>query len=436
MSTPRTPRRTLWQHGRRGDADWMRVLVDEKQDRVEVLYKDGRGVRRKEMFGNDRRGKADAIAWAETYRDERKRLGAARLETTHAQLWAKYTASPAWADLRARSKPSYLHRWQRWVTFRGASTRPDDTTLHHIDQYIMRAREQGVAINQIRQVLNVARVVYNWGQSRKLITENVFSGYRWKTPKDAIMESPGEYSEEEFNAILAELSPQDSRRWRANVMLLLAGYHGQRGNALTHLRAEDVHDGSIVWPAKYQKNGKPLEQPLTWDGYAAILTARYWRERLGYTGPWLLPGGSQAKRGVVRELREWEKDPKHKRVGTGKGAARRVADEPYAYSSGHAQLIAAEIRAGVEHQPRRAFHGFRKMAAGNVADVTGDTRLALQWIGDDIRQAPAYLKKRAEHMDRAAAAVQRTPKGTRTSVPEVSETQKAPEGALANHDND
>lgn len=420
MTAPRLARETIWTHGRKGDADWMRVLVDEKQGRVEVKYKDGRGKPKKEVFqGIEPAVRAKAIRWAEAFKREREKLGRRRSEVTHAELWRLYQESPAWSNLREKSKPSYTHRWNQWVKFRGATTKPDDTTLHHFDQFIVAMRAAGIAENQIRNALNVARIVYRWGESRELVQKNAFKGFRWTTPKvkpdesieaapgaEAEPESHGEYTEAEFAAILAELSPQDSRRWRAHVMLMLAGFHGQRGHALTHLRNSDIRGGKIIWPAEYQKNGKALEQPLTWDGYAAILTARYWRQQLGYTGRWLIFGGSLAKRGQVRELKEWERDPKHKHVGTGKGKPRAIADEPYSYSGGHSALVEAEQRAGVEHKPRRAFHGFRKMAAGNVYDATGDVSLAMAYIGDDIRQAPAYLKRRDERMERAAEAVQ------------------------------
>lgn len=421
MTPLRIPRETIWSHGRKGDADWMRVLVDPKQLRVEVKYKDGRGKAKKEVFqGTEKAVQAKAIRWAEAFKREREKLGRRRSEVTHAELWKLYQESPAWSNLREKSKPSYTHRWNQWVRFRGATTKPDDTTLHHFDRFQVAMREQGIAENQIRNALNVARIVYNWGESRELVQKNAFKGFRWSTPKvkpedmahaapaptgdDDAPESHGEYTEAEYEAILAELGPQDSRRWRAHVMLLLAGYHGQRGHALTHLRDRDIRDGKICWPAEYQKNGRALEQPLTWEGYAAILTARHWRAQLGYTGPWLLPAGAGVKRGQPRELRAWEQDPKHKRVGTGKGTPRRAGDEPYSYSGAHAALIEAEKRAKVTHMPRRAFHGFRKMSAGNVFQRTGNVADAMTWIGDDIRQAPVYLKTREERMQRLADA--------------------------------
>lgn len=97
-------------------------------------------------------------------------------------------------------------------------------------------------------------------------------------------------------------------------------------------------------------------------------------------------------------------------------------------------LLKAEARAGVEHKERRAMHGLRKLAAGNVADETGDMRLGMEWIGDrDMKQAPAYLKRRSERMDRAAKAASSGARGRSRDDPKASakgpEKNDAPVGA-------
>lgn len=419
MNEIKRSRRTLWSHGRKGESDWMRVLVDTKDDRVVVKYKDVHGITRRTQFANDKRGRDDAVVWAKAYRDEIKRLGGPRTATTHAQLWQAYIDSPAWRDLRDTSKPSYTDRWRRWVNRRGATTRPDDTTLHHVDGFIMASIGAGIAVNQIRNVLSVARLVYNWGQSRKLITENVLAGYRWKRPKDTVVAEPAEYTEQEFGALLAATPAQHRRSWRAHVALMIGGHHGGRARAVLNLTWDDIVNGELVWPAEFQKNGKAHTQPLTWDMVAALETARYWRRVFLYRGPWVLFGGTTASRGEVRELDEWMKDPAHKRVGRGKKPPRAIADRPYSYQGLYSMLRQAENDAGIVHRPYRAFHGMRKLAAGNVAERTGDARLALEWINDDIRMADRYLKKRDGRMERAAAAAG-TQEHTKQTVPEVS----------------
>ena len=283
------PRRTLGTWGRRGDR--VRVLVDGTRDRVEVLYRDTQGIDRKRIFGNDKAGRAEACAWAETYHQERaKRIAerAAPAPITMRQLWKEYQESPAWHDLRAASRPNYADRWRLWVAFIGADAIAGDVRLRDIDRFIVRMREVPTsngtprAINQIRQVLNVVRTVYNWGQSRELLTRNDFALFRWKRPKDAKVLEPEEYTPEEYTRLLAAASPQNPRTWRLHVALVLAGVHGSRARSVLHLRWADVVGDVITWPGEFMKQGEDHQQPLTWDALAALETARYWtREREG-----------------------------------------------------------------------------------------------------------------------------------------------------------
>jgi len=410
----RKVRETIWSHGRKSDANWMRVLVDETLDRIEVHYKGGSGKRRKKFFGTNKKERAAAIKWAEAHRDERIRLGSASVDTTHEQLWKAYTKSPAFLNLRPAANASYTERCNRWELFRGAATRVDSTTLLHVDQFITRSMEQEFALNQIRQALNVARLVYNWGQTRKLVSENCFVGYRWKQPKDAPVFEPAEYTPQEFAQMIAELDPRDGRRWRAHVAMMIGGHHGGRANAVLNLTwdAVDSERDMLVWPAAFQKNGKELAQPMTWDLVAALETAFYWRSAVGYEGKWILfAGGGNKKLGAAVTKRGLRR---RRQYGTQVITPVRKErtpeqDTPYTYGGLYAAIRAAEVRAGVTHREYRAFHGTRKHAAGNVADRTGDAPLAMAWIGDDIRQAPKYLKRRNERMERAAAAAATQP---------------------------
>lgn len=390
-----TRRHELARFGRRGDR--VRVVLDRGEGRYVVLYRDIDGASHRKKFPYDANGKAEALAWAETFfaeRDRLTRLAAQPEPLTVRQLWRAYQESPAWGDLRPKSQISYAERWAKWERFIDATSLANETTLLDIDRYITRARRVMV-INQVRQVLNTARIIYNWGQRRKLIATNEFALHRWKRPKDAKIEEPEEYTPDEFSKMLFALSPQNPRRWRLHVALMLAGHQGQRANAVLHLRWSDVDfaAGVIRWPSEWQKNGETFEQPLTEESRAALLTARYWlrvpigreftrmnhRQRIVAEAisrsPWVLPSQS---------------DP----------------NEPYGYQGLWIALRDIEVEAGVEHRPRRALHGLRKMVAGNVLDATGDDRLAMEWIGDkDQKQARAYLKKRRARMERAAGAV-------------------------------
>lgn len=422
------PRRTLGTWGRRGDR--VRVLVDAARDRVEVLYRDAAGLDRKRVFANDKAGRAEATAWAETYHQERakRQLQPEIPPITMRELWRNYRLSPAWHDLRPASRPNYADRWRLWIAFVGDDAIAGDIRLRDIDRFIVRMREiptergQPRAINQVRQVLNVVRTVFNWGQSRELLERNDFALFRWKRPKDAKVLEPEEYSGQEFGRLLAGASPQDGRLWRLHVALLLAGVHGQRARSVLHLRWDDVQDGVIRWAGAFMKQGEDHEQPLTFDALAALETARYWtqpregrdfsrqsarqraaRERLA-ASPWVLPGHG---------------DP----------------TKPWGYQAMWKSLKALEAAVGIPARPFRAWHGLRKLAAGNVADITGDARLGMEWVGDrDMKQAKAYLKQREARMEKAAEAAV----GSK-SFPNRSsglENETAPVGADAGNLND
>ncbi|HEX5437129.1 MAG TPA: tyrosine-type recombinase/integrase [Gemmatimonadaceae bacterium] len=406
---PRSSRKVLYRGGGRGDQ--VKAVVDTARGYTIVYYRDAAGVPHEKAFPADAQGRRAGRAWAEAYHAERTRLEAARRETaaqgapalTHRELWEHYTHAPAYLDRRPATRIAYAGRWKKWQRFRGAGTPVNDTTLLHADEFITAARKAEMAINQIRQVLNVARVVMNWGQTRKLVQTNELALFRWQRPNGAVVLAPEEYTEAEYVALLRQLSPQDAGTWRAWVALMLAGHHGQRANAVLHLRWEDIdaEAGVIHWPECYQKNGEPLTQPLTWEAVSALRTARDWLA--APTGrAWTRMNHAQRSRAATIAASPWVLPPH--------GIERAERGEPYSYQAMWRALRKAEEAAGVEHKPYRALHGFRRMVAGDVADRTGDARLGMEWIGDrDMKQANSYLKQRRERMERAAGVVHRTP---------------------------
>jgi integrase len=397
-------RKVLYEGGSRGDK--VKAVVDLKRKRVEVAHRDSAGGKHKRIFTDDREGRRAAVLWAQSYQHERARLEEAKKKpvahtpVTHQQLWDAYANAPAFTDLRPTSKIAYRARFQKWMAFRTPETPVDETTLLHLDQFIEAGRAADMAINQIRQVLNVVRVVYNWGQQRKLVRTNELALHRWKRPKDAKVNEPAEYTEAEFTALLTKMNPQSNRTWRPWVALMLAGHHGQRANAVLHLRWEDIdfEEGLIIWPAAYQKNGEELVHPMTWEAISAFRTARLWAE-LPTGREWTRMNHTQRIRAEQLSRSPW--------VLPAFGHNRQGRNLPWSYQSLWIALTQAEKDANVEHLPYRAVHGFRKMVAGDVADRTGDDRLGMQWIGDrDMKQARAYLKKRKERMERAASVLE------------------------------
>ena len=400
----RRPRKTLAVHGTKGDVDRVRVLLDEARGRVVVQYRDSRGAPRKRFFGTDKRGKKEATEWARAFYDERRARTYVKVETTHAELWKAYSESPAFVEsLRAKTRIAYEQRFKRWMTFRGAHTKVDDTTLLHVDRFYAEAKKAGMALNQIRQVINVARVVYNWGQGRKLVRNNELALYRWKTPKDAPKIEPAEYSSAEYEKLLPVFDPRRGDQWRAWVALMLLGHHGMRINAVRNLRWQDIdyEKGVIVWPAKYQKQGADVTQPITWATHSALLVARTWAE-------------TELQQHAAAQVRGADGRFAHDASQDGPPIetpfvlfAQRKPTEAYSYSSFHYSLQRAERLAKIEHKAYRGAHGFRKMVVGNVIEATGDRMLGFEFVGDsDPKMLKHYDKRTDERIARASAALE------------------------------
>ena len=158
-------RQTLYKYGRQGDR--VRVLVDARRDRVEVLFRDVDDLPRKRIFPNDKQGRDEAITWADLFKVERERARQERIDPkpkpiTMRALWAAYVGSPDWAALRPATQVSYKSRWRRWELLMGRAFVAGSLTLQDIDRCIKAAKDAGIITNQIRQILNVASIVYRW----------------------------------------------------------------------------------------------------------------------------------------------------------------------------------------------------------------------------------------------------------------------------------
>ena len=180
--------------------------------------------------------------------------------------------------------------------------------------------------------------------------------YRFKVAKDQPSKAePAEYRREDFDRIVGMLRSQHGAEWRASVALLIIGKQGVRQNAALHLTwaAVDFLHGRLTWQASFDKNGRTWTQPMRLETYVALLTARWWRNRLGYTGPWVLPPARVRNTG------------------------------PYTAQSLWHQQTRAERLAGVPHLELRAAHGLRRMVVNDIlTETSGDMEAAAQFIGD------------------------------------------------------
>ncbi len=166
---------------------------------------------------------------------------------------------------------------------------------------------------------------------------------------------------------------------------------GVRQRAALHLQWEDVdlEAGVVTWRAQYDKVGREWSQPIRDATRSALLTALYWRERDGYTGPWVFYSSWSSK------------------------AKGREAPGVFGAQGLWKALRNAEVAAGVPSLPLRSAHGLRRMVAGEVLRETGDLVLATHFIGDtDFRVMQRYLKRRDDRLEAVAKQLDKAHKPT------------------------
>jgi integrase len=424
-------RRTLAVYGKHGDR--VRALVDAKRGRVEVYYKDHEGIKRKKVFDNTAEGKSEAMEWAEAYHSERARIIAdlkkppeEKRRLTVRELWTAFVASPAYTDdIRRATQINYTSRWRNWELFIGPDFIAEDTTLHDVDRFRAECKKADIAINSVRQILNVVRTIYNWAQSRKLIATNELAVFKWKTPKDAKVLEPGEFSTEEWEAMMRTFKPlalmdgtlQAAKNWRPWVMMMLIQHHGQRANAVRHLQWTDLDwDNLLVtWRGEFQKQGKDVVQPIMHGTIAALIVARFWADRHLVMRPRRRVRVTDGPR-----RGKWIRDPelhdeKIESPWVLFGEMKKM--QAYSYSSWHYSFTKAESQAvltidgveriGIPHEAYRSGHGGRRMVMGNILEATGDLMTAMNYLGDsDLKQAKSYDRRRQQRIEKGSASIE------------------------------
>lgn len=382
----RQKQRVLAYHGRRGE--WVRVFANKRLGLVRVQWKEKKSpkITGTESWPDTEANRALAIAWAEGLW-ERMISGANHRpsELTLLEMWQAYAADQ-FSHLRPRSQKIYAESFQFWMTFFGERFLVDRTTVDMMGTFRGALVKRGLKINTIRGIIGTVKMVYNWALSKELITTNKVALYKLKIAKEDRPKSPDEYTATEYAKMLATFKPESGYHWRGFAALVLIGCQGVRQNAALHVKLDDIElghaevtddgkvrwvYGRITWRAEWDKMGKEWSQPLRLATQIAIEIALEWRERVGYTGEWLLPPAQPSRnKGFTYDQQSlwW--------------AIRR-----------------AEERAGIEHREWRAGHGARRMVSGDVAELTGDMLLGLRAIGDtDPRRAVEYIKTRDDRM--------------------------------------
>jgi integrase len=397
MTTRRKVLIVLGSHG-----DRVKAVEDRSEHRVVVYYRDAAGVAHRRWYPLTATGRAEAKQFVQGWHETRKKLAAATAaptlapEVTTEDLWAQFSGSEM-SHLRGATILNYRYHWRRWQAFIGRETLAARVTHADLGRFRTDAAKAGFASNQVRQTLQIVRGIYRWAVGARLFVEGGVLAFRWKKGKDeAGAIEPAEYSTAEYEQLLAAFDREDPGQWRAWVFLMLAGHHGQRAQAVRHLRWRDIDEeaGVIRWPALYQKQGVELVQPILWETLSALTTARQWRAR---AATYRVRAHHKSKHAGPDALAaaDWVI------FGT------RNKTEALAYSALHYHLRQGEARAGVPHLDYRAAHGFRRMVVGEIGERSGEPMLGLEYVGDtDPKMLKKYDKRRQGRIDRASALIE------------------------------
>jgi hypothetical protein len=363
----------------------VRVVVDKSRDLITVEMPK----REKRSYPNTRDGRAEAQSFARAFYAEAvsPKPAAIAVVPTVRELFHRY-AEAMFGDLRPKTRVGHRNRWRPWEIFAGHDTAADAITLEHMDRFKAELQKQGYVANQVGKMLGMVKQVFRWGVERRALVASDVVNYRIRMPADAEVIEPPEYRIEDFEKLVPAIgSPRDVRCWRAWAVLMIVGHQGARANAILRLRLTDVVGGRLHWRKASDKRRREWSQPMRWGAYSAVLTCLWWRERDGYTGPWLIyPRPKAAKDRADRGGRTWPDE-----------------HGPYTYAAFYQQLRAAELAAKVPHADYRAAHGFRKMVAGEILRATNNPKLAMDFIGDrDLTLIKDYLKVREDEKDGAA----------------------------------
>lgn len=400
--------KTFGTHGRS-----VRVFVETFKDpRKRPLVRaewNENGRRRTESLPHTRENQRIVLEYAQGTAERLALHG--RLDTsvrTLGELVDAYRAAhPVGQTWKPKSDENFIYAAKILLGFFTPSFRLDSMTPALVDRFRRHLGEHGHGVTQIGHHVQRRRSLYRFAKERKHVAENPIADYVVRVAADQRPLKIPEWTAHECAAILSQLDWRKASEWRAYVAIIIDMALGTRSSALLNLewRDVDMKRRAIRWRRELDKVGNEREQPMTRDVVRALRIAKVWRRRIRYTGPYVIPGGTSASRGEVREKKPWELDPKNKRVGC---KPRAVADKPYTYSALNRALRCAADRAEIPWIPYRAMHGFRRYAVNEVLRLTGNLVRAGQWVDDtDIRTLQkSYVRERPELLREVAAAIE------------------------------
>jgi integrase len=356
-------------------------LTLKGEETLRVQWKEG-DRRRNQSFADTRKGLVEAKAFAEALSDRlaAKQVQIEYLGLTVRQLFERYINALV-DDWRPRTLELKKERWQKFELFIGKNTPAHYVTRERLDDFKRAMLENKHSPNQVAHTISNAKAVFRFGVDRDLIPPTKLLSYRTTFGKDVkrVIEM-GEYSAPERQAIIACLDPRDSRQWRAWALATVFAHLASRQRATRHLEWRDIDfEEGVTWRRELDKMGNERVQPITDEVKDAFLVALGWRQRDGYTGPFVFYAVKKSK---------WD-------------------EEPYTYQGYSYAHREAEKRAGIRHVKYRGAHGFRRGVSGDVFDATGSEHKAAEWIGDKsvkiVRKH--YLLKRKDRQKDLASLV-------------------------------
>jgi integrase len=303
---------------------------------------------------------------------------------TLAQGWAAYAAGE-FPRLRPRTQTLYRDRWLAFQVTFAHDKLCEDVDGTNLDAFVKKSRARGVHDYELQQILGGVKRLLRWLLARKLIKTNYVEGYEFRSIEIRVLGDELEFTLNETRLLLAQFDPSKTGEWRPWGLINLLGHQGVRGNAALHLKWDDVdlENSLITWRGEYDKMKQTWLQPLRPATVKSFEVALAMRNRYHYVGPWVF--FSSYTQRACKSLRTAE-------PGT------------YRIQSLHTALLKAETRANVPHETRRAFHGFRRMVAGEMYEATGQVELAMEFINDTSAMSKLYILRRKDRLRKTAAA--------------------------------
>lgn len=194
--------------------------------------------------------------------------------------------------------------WKQWELYAGVGFIAEDVTPAMLHGFRRALEGRLYAVNMIRGIVSVCKLVCNWAEREELIGRNRWRLYQLKIAKDAQPESPAEYRHEDLDCLLRQFDPRKASQWRPWVALTLLGAQGVRQVAALQLRWSDLdlRHRVIVSPKATDKRGRDSPQALARVAVRALRVAREMARRQGVHSAFVLYGTRGAPCYTIQRL--------------------------------------------------------------------------------------------------------------------------------------